>query len=113
MIFQPALAERVMSGEKTVTRRLCNHENHRSPWWVGGCGYRVGQRFAVNPGRGKFNIGHARVVAVERVGLEHLDDDEARREGFANAAEFEQALASINGGYVLGTSVWRIEFELL
>lgn len=32
MNFKPELAAKVMSGEKTVTRRLVS-ENPRSPWW--------------------------------------------------------------------------------
>ena len=36
MNFRPELAEKVMAGEKTVTRRVAS-ENPRSPWYVGGC----------------------------------------------------------------------------
>jgi hypothetical protein len=52
MNFRPELAEKVMAGEKTVTRRLVS-DNPRSPWYVGGCSLNVGQDYAVCPGRGK------------------------------------------------------------
>jgi len=113
MIFREDLAIKVMEGRKTVTRRLCNHVNDRSPWWVGKCGYKVGQVFAVNPGRGIARVGDARVLKVERIPLEHVGDEEARREGFEDERAFEDGFRGINGAYPLGASVWRLEIEAL
>lgn len=127
MIFRPELADAVMGGRKTVTRRLCS-ENPRSPWWVGGCSYDVGQVFTVNPGRGKVNIGSARVVDVERqrlgdafgdtfgvddTGRDGDGDEEARREGFRGATAFKLAWLAINHTYDPDAVVWRIEFEAI
>lgn len=109
MIFRADLADAVMRGEKTVTRRLCS-DNPRSPWWREKCGYRVGQEFTINPGRGVPNIGSAVVKGLCRQRLGHPDDDEARREGFDSAAAFEEAFAGINGTYDPTVEVWRIEF---
>lgn len=116
MIFKPALADAVMAGAKTVTRRAVS-DNPRSPWWREACTYRVGQRFAVQPGRGKASIGHARVVDVRREPLgpfDNLDAElEARREGFTSAAEFREVFAALNGGkYDPSALVWRLELEV-
>ena len=45
--------------------------------------------------------------------LGRLDEQEAAREGFRSAVEFERAFAAINDGYDPGAVVWRIELELL
>lgn len=111
MNFRPELAAAVMAGQKTVTRRLVS-DNPRSPWYRERCGFRIGQRFAVCPGRGKTNIGHAIVNDVERQLLGRLDDDEARREGFDSANAFETAFIAINGDYDRAVEVWRISFEV-
>ena len=107
MIFRPELAAKVMAGEKTVTRRLVS-DNPRSPWFTDTCGYRVGQRVAICPGRGKHAIGHAEVTSVERRHLGFLDGCEAWREGFRSAREFEAAWAEINGSCDPDVFVWRI-----
>lgn len=112
MIFKRALAEKAVAGEKTVTRRLVS-DNPRSPWFVDECGYRAGQVFTINPGRGVTNIGRARVLSVRREELGRLDDAEARREGFPDAAAFEAGFDGINGGYTPEALVWRLEFEAI
>ncbi len=70
MNFRPELAEAVMAGRKTATRRLVS-DNPRSPWWREKCVYRVGQVVAVCPGRGRRQIGRARVSSVERMRIAH------------------------------------------
>lgn len=110
--FRPELAAKVMAGEKTVTRRLVS-DNPRSPWWHEQCAFSVGQVFAVCPGRSKPNIGHAEVVAVDLIALDPISDDEARAEGFADAAEFWEVFNTINKDADGEAFVWRIEFEAL
>lgn len=100
-----------MSGEKTVTRRIVSHKP-RSPWYRDRCSLKVGQDYAVCPGRGKNAIGRVRVLSVERMHLgQGLTTAEARREGFANRGEFKQAWREINGEWSDGVLVWRVEFE--
>lgn len=110
IMFRPHLADKVMAGEKTVTRRLCS-DNPRSPWWREACRLKVGKDYAVQPGRGKVAIGRAVVAGVRREPLGHLDDAEAQREGFASAAEFQAAFAAINGSYDPSVEVWRVELQ--
>ena len=111
MNFKPELAAKVMAGEKTVTRRLMS-KNPRSPWAITGCRLRRGGSYAVCPGRGKHAIGRVRVTSILPVALGHLGDEEARREGFADAREFEEGFAAINGSYDPVLWVWRIGFEV-
>lgn len=114
MIFRKDLAEKVMAGHKTVTRRHVDRENPRSPWWIERCAYRDEQEFTINPGRGVLNIGRARVVgSPQRLVLGVLSYSEACLEGFASVAEFEEGFAGINGSYDPKAIVWRVEFEVV
>lgn len=112
IMFRPELAAKVMSGEKTVTRRLCS-DNPRSPWWREECRLKVGRDYAVQPGRAKHAICRAVVVSVHRELLGHLDDLEARREGFSGANAFEAAFVAINGRYDPDVEVWRVELRMV
>jgi hypothetical protein len=110
MNFQPYLAEKVMRGEKTVTRRLVS-DNPRSPWSRERCGLREGREYAVCPGRGKHAIGRVRIVSIRQERLGRLDTADARREGFAGGTEFVAAFEAINGSADPEARVWRVEFE--
>jgi hypothetical protein len=116
MIFREDLAEKVLRGEKTVTRRLCS-DNPRSPWWREQTIYTAGKRFAVQCGRGKPSIGFARVVRSGREPIGVLTKDEACREGFAHSDGFAQAWSEMHGDslgdYDAAAWVWRIEFEVI
>lgn len=112
MIFRPELAEKVLAGEKTVTRRVPSHKP-RSPWYRERCALRPGRSYAVQPGRSKHSIGRVAVTSVQLVALGILSDDEARREGFANAAEFGQVWSAMHGHYDPTELVWRVEFRLI
>lgn len=109
MMFRPELAELVMLGEKTVTRRACS-ENPRSPWWREACQPQPGRRVAIQPGRGKPRIGRATVVSVEREAFDpaSISEPEARREGFDSAASFRGTWARLHGA-LEPVDVWRIE----
>ncbi len=113
MNFRPELAEKVMRGEKTVTRRLTS-DNPRSPWSAKECGLKVGRTYAVCPGRGKHAIGRARIVGVRMEMLGNITDDDVSREGFPSIEAFFEAWRAINGPLSNGwDSVWRVEFEAL
>jgi hypothetical protein len=112
MNFRPELAEKVMAGEKTVTRRLVS-DNPRSPWYVGGCSLNVGQDYAVCPGRGKDAIGRAVVTDVRLEPLGEIGDGEARREGFVSQREFDDAWVAINGRWDPTAQVWRVGLRAL
>jgi hypothetical protein len=112
MIFRPELADKIVAGEKTATRRLPSN-NPGSPWFKGRCSYKPGQVFAVNPGRGKVRVAEARATRVYKQRLSEVDDQAGRAEGFADREEFLDAFRSINGELPLSTEVWVVEFELV
>lgn len=122
MNFRPELADAVMAGRKTVTRRLVR-DNPRSPWWRERCSLNIGQDYAVCPGRGKNAIGRVRISSLTQQTLGEAfggfgdlhsgpQNREAMREGFRNAVSFQLAWLQINGGYDEDALVWRVGFEL-
>lgn len=111
MNFRPELAEKVMAGKKTVTRRLVS-DNQRSPWFHERCALVEGRTYAVCPGRGKNAIGRVRIIAVMSEPLGQVDDREARLEGFSNWEQFHVAWSVINGSYDPDAIVWRVVFEV-
>ena len=116
MIFREELAEKILRGEKTATRRRMS-DNPRSPWYRERCAYEVGQVFTVNPGRGVPRVGEARVTAVYPQPLGHMTEADALKEGFRPTEtgtalyHFDAAWEEINGDYFPDEAVWVIEFE--
>ncbi len=111
MNFKPELAEAVMAGVKTQTRRATS-PNPKSPWWHGRCGYQPGKRFTVNPGRGKPNIGTAIVETVALVELGEITHADARAEGAVDVADFIAIWKRINGEWNPFEVVWCVTFRV-
>lgn len=120
MIFQGELLDKVMTGEKTVTRRLCS-DNRASPWWVVKCAFAPGAVRSAQRGRGQHREANIRIRAVELQTLKPLihgelaaAEAEARLEGFASVAVMADAWRAINGPEMWDAAlrVWRIEFVL-
>lgn len=111
MIFQGDLADLVLSGKKTETRRLFS-DKPGSPWWKGGCRFRRGSRIAVQ--RGRTARGEGFVVLTEEPYDEpvvNVDDAAARAEGFIDRQDFLRRFMAINGPGALGGRVWVLKFE--
>lgn len=107
MIFKPELAAKVLDGTKTMTRRPTRHED-------GKCPHRVGKTLAVQPGRGKRHVAHLRVVRETRhEALHEITERDARKEGFANVAEFLAYWRSLYGEADPMQPVCVIEFDVL
>ena len=100
MIFGPEVLKKVLSGEKTVTRRR-------------GSSYVVGQVLAVQPGRGKKHVAHIRIldVASSRLSVV-MAPGEARREGFRSRSDFINYWQGLHGPISYSEFVTRIVFEL-
>jgi hypothetical protein len=113
VIFQEELAKKVMAGEKTATRRRMVAGKPRSPWYRHGCGYKVGQVFTINPGRGIKNIGKARVTRVYSQPLGAMLEQHARQEGCKSLKHFRELWKSINKVWNPAERVWVVEFERL
>lgn len=116
MIFSPDLAEKVVAGTKTVTRRPRTGSNPSGlpgGWVDEPCRYKAGKTYAVQPGRGKKAFGRICVLSVRPEYMTDLDDDEARLEGFQNTSEFVAKWLAIYGKGSWLDIVWRIEFQLV
>ncbi len=104
MIFGPEMLEKVLSGEKTETRRRGRGDEP--------CRYVPGRDYAVQRGRGMRSEGRIRVSYVRRETLGEIDDAGARREGFADRAAFFRYWAGLHGHVNMAERVWAISFRL-
>ena len=96
MQFKPELAEKILTGEKWQTRRLVKpsdklgstleigdtvYRNGRLHW-------RVGDTYAVQPGRGKPAIARIKILRIRREDVRDISFEDAIAEGFSNALNF-------------------------
>lgn len=100
MTFKAMLAEAIVLGTKTATRRIPS-DNPRSPWWIGGCRYGFDKDFTVNPGRGKDRVAEAHVTRCALEQLKAMKPKDAEREGFQGVWEFDQYWTQMHGGLAL------------
>jgi hypothetical protein len=110
VIFRSDLADLVVAGVKTQTRRRLS-DNERSPWWRDRCAYAVGGDYAVQPGRGVPAIGRVVIEAVDKVLLGHITHDDAIAEGCSDVRDFMHTWAKINGYWQPREHVWRLAFH--
>lgn len=96
LIFRRRLAEAVLDGRKTQTRRRMN-DNPNSPWFRERCGFQVGESYAVQPGRGKRAIGRVVIEQVRAEPLGAMTEADAQAEGFDSLAAFFLGWQEING----------------
>lgn len=104
MIFGFDMADKVLTGLKTETRRRGRGD---SP-----CRYVAGRDYAVQRGRGMHSEGRVRVSYVRREALGEIDNAGARREGFADRAAFFRYWAELHGHVNMAERVWVIAFRL-
>ncbi len=119
MIFRQEMLDKILAGEKTVTRRPVkyNHSGKCLP-----CKYKAGRTYAMQPvieegpgkGRGGKSVGRIRIkgVRVEQfVGINA--EGEARLEGFETAADLHLYVVRLypNRRIDFKTQFHRIEFE--
>lgn len=117
MIFKPELAQMVLEGRKTVTRRPVKQAPsgglHGDLWLP--CRYKPGRTYAIQPGRGKRAVGRIRVLDVRRMELgtpnAHGKLVDALREGFSSWEDFREYWTGLYGSYDPTQLVDRIEFE--
>ncbi len=105
MIFAADMVDEILAGRKTVTRRQYKGVE---------CRYVPGRTYAVQPGRGKAEVARIRIVDVDLQVLGHIDNNDAKREGFPDKGAFMSYWRHLyHGQFFRGQLVWRIEFELL
>ena len=113
MNFKPELVERILTGQKTQTRRIVS-DNPRSPWYRERCALKVSRAYAVCPGRGKRGV--AKVALVNRPWRQRagqITDGDAVAEGFISRTAFIDYWRQLHGSFDPDTEVWRIEFALI
>lgn len=113
MIFRPELADLVLAGRKTETRRIAN-ENPRSPWWRERCRYEPGRSYAVQ--RGRTEPGVARIEVLGVVRQENLGDITpagANAEGFDSVDAFMAYWRGLHGRWEPNLRVWVVRFKLV
>lgn len=107
MIFKPEMIERILAGDKTVTRRPI----------VGNadCRYKVGREYALQPGRGKKSVGRILIKDIRATQLgPQLTILESAKEGFGSFRDFRDYWEDLYGvPWHSLQRVWRIEFELV
>jgi len=106
MIFKPVLLKKVLSGEKTVTRRPAT--SGCKP-----CFYKVGHTYSIAPGMGRKAVGKIKVLSVKRMKLVDIPRTDAAKEGFSDRLEFLKYWHNLYGEFDRNQQVWRIEFELV
>lgn len=100
MIFQFTI-DKVLSGEKTQTRRLVKPGQEFFPADMGDDAavmhkgfsayrlvYEVGKTYAIQPGRGKAAVARLRITGIRRVDARDIDPRDAQAEGFVSATHF-------------------------
>ena len=109
MIFGTEMVEKILEGSKTETRRW--HDPSKPCRYSPGGG--PGGSYAVQPGRGKHAVARIRVVEVGLEPLGMIDEEAARREGFAGVEEFRGYWRGLHGWWNPSVFVWVIRFELV
>ncbi len=112
MIFRPELAKKVLSGQKTVTRRRLVHRDGKP------IRYHAGRQYAVQPGRGQKHVGHLCVVEVAEEFLHEVNTVQANAEGFVGwhdsaVTQFKSYWMSLHGGWNPYEVVAVIRFHAL
>lgn len=103
MMFDVYCVSQILSGNKTVTRRMPSGKRPAVP----------GHIHKLKIDRTKDTYG---LILIEDCRLERLcqlTDKEARREGFNDKEHYMNYFRHLNGNIVDDELVWRIKFELL
>jgi ASCH domain len=94
--FKKELAEKIARGLKTQTRRPFKEGDHfrdldtSTLYRKGRKQWAVGQRYAVQPGRGKKGIGFIEVTQIRYEDVREISQADAMAEGFKNRIAFLQ-----------------------
>lgn len=120
MIFTHENSVRIMSGQKTQTRRLCKpgdtiyrcdgsqvvyRASGRERW-------KTGKAYAIQPGRGRPAVGQIVLtqITIDMNGAEGISEADAHAEGYASRESFLDAWAWINGIYTRTQPVFVLTF---
>lgn len=121
MIFQHTLTD-ILLQNKTQTRRIVKANetairtrynqiesvlhNDRIKW-------RVGQTYAVQPGRGKAEVARIRLIRINSQFITRISTADAIAEGFESRQDFLQTWQKIHGENAFNVRVWILTLELI
>jgi len=113
VIFRRELVEKICQAHKTQTRRLTSM-NPNSPWYAGGCRYKAGGIYAVQPGRSEHGVARIKLTAEPRLELLGvISEADARAEGFVGRDDFIRYWREMHGSFPEAVEVWVLEFALV
>lgn len=115
MIFSGDLADKVLAGTKTQTRRPAKIASYtpgaRNKLDFKPCQYRAGQTYAIQRKRGTHGLGpRIHVLSVDLVPVSNISRRDAKAEGFTGTLAFYDRWREFYG-HTSGWC-WRIEFKL-
>ncbi len=113
MIFGKELIGKVLSEEKTVTRRRLKGRDGLIRYNGRLIGYQPDKVYAVQPGRGKKHVGHILVKDVRTEALQYITPGDAEEEGFSSRGDFVRYWSMLYGDWNPDELVAVISFELL
>lgn len=133
IMFSPDMLELVLSGKKTQTRRrasdntvgLANQPNclvgappdpidYVLDFVANRTKYRVGNTYAVQPGRGKKGVGRVRLTAIRLERFCDISQADAEAEGFTDPDGFFAKIRKLYGAdFDLTAPCWVLEFQLV
>lgn len=139
MIFTPENCELVLSGAKTMTRRVVKpgeEARFRGDTLYDHTGmvkWQVGRTYAIQPGRGKKSVGRIKITAIRREKVQDISEEDSSAEGAGRPHRFDdnlymtylsfrdgfrQVWSGLYGndpvkGWEANPDVWVISFELV
>lgn len=105
MMFDKFCIEKILNGEKTVTRRIPRGRRPAVP----------GKIHKLKADRTPKTYGLILITDCYLDLVKEIDDDEAKKEGFSSRKEYIDYFMDINNIDMLSDwdLLWRVEFELL
>ncbi|MHA1834988.1 MAG: ASCH domain-containing protein [Candidatus Baldrarchaeia archaeon] len=104
MLFKRTLLGKILSGEKTQTRRPVTKKRGRQV-------YSVGQKVGVRNGFKPY-VAYIIIKRRYKARLGDITEQDAKKEGFNSVEEFKQFWIEIYGKWDPNQLVWVYEFEL-
>lgn len=103
MMFDVYCVSQILSGNKTVTRRMPTGRRPAIP----------GHKHWLKVDRTKNCYGLINIISCELEKISDLTEEEAIREGFNDKNHYMNYFKHLNGDVEKDQLVWRVEFELL